>query len=201
MSVAQGKLGDPITTGLYGIKGMPGYLIKVRVMINMTEPLHSQVYASNPVAEIFWVILVYEHLPLFSYHCGRLGHKAANCGYLDPKGEENFGLEMMIDESGHRLNEATLNSIHGTGITHSVLINPSTHGGKEAMGDGGRRRMESEDHEVVSGPRIRVIALPVTSSRGRKEKGSEKRKSWTVAEGRSVGVVGKEEGRKNNQEK
>ncbi|CAL1394609.1 unnamed protein product [Linum trigynum] len=61
LRIAQGKLREPMETGLFEIKGMPGYFIKVRLMINVNEPLRSQVYASNPVAGKFWVTLVYEH--------------------------------------------------------------------------------------------------------------------------------------------
>ncbi|CAL1383219.1 unnamed protein product [Linum trigynum] len=188
--VAESKLGEVLDVGLFGIKGESDQFLKARVKINVLQPLRSQIWASNEVAGKFWVTFAYEFLPLFCFHCGRLGHMERNCVLPDPSGEERFSQEMVTTEVGFRLKEDTLKpaQFNPPPLPQSVWVNPKTKG-KVAVGsatDRGDKRMS----ESKSLGREVVLALPAEGDRvGKGGQGV-----WSREGNRQGGVGGSQKG-------
>ncbi|CAL1370023.1 unnamed protein product [Linum trigynum] len=164
--MAEAKLGTVLDAGLFGIRGVPGHFVKTRVKLNVMEPLRSQLFASNPSVGKFWFTLVYEHLPLYCYHCGRFGHTGQNCEFPPPTGEEYFGPGLTTKESCHRLNEKLV-PIHGAPLQKTVWVNPITQGKKR---NGEEAQLEMASQERGETTRRVVLALPAEGSNGSKEK-------------------------------
>ncbi|CAL1353321.1 unnamed protein product [Linum trigynum] len=158
--VAEMKLGEVIDVGLFGVKGESDQFVKARVKINVLEPLRSQVWASNEVAGKFWVTFAYEFLPLFCFHCGRLGHMERNCVYPAPIGEERYSQEMATTEVGFRLNEETLKAAQFSAplLPQSVWVNPKTKGHQAANTAAARGEKRKAEEKGVW--RDTVLAIP-----------------------------------------
>ncbi|CAL1379674.1 unnamed protein product [Linum trigynum] len=103
--MAEAKLGEVVDVGAYAVKGNPNHFIKAKTKINGYEPLCSQLFASNPVVGEFWVRLIYEFLPMYCYHCGRLGHMGKHCKFTAPTRIEHYGPGLSTNIAGHRVEE------------------------------------------------------------------------------------------------
>ncbi|CAL1389650.1 unnamed protein product [Linum trigynum] len=171
--VAEMKLGEVLDVGLFGIKGESDQFVKARVKINVLEPLRLQVWASNDVAGKFWVIFAYEFLPLFCFHCGRLGHMERNCVYPAPIGEERYSQEMATTEVGFRLNEETLKAAQfiAPPLPQSVWVNPKTKGQLAASLVTARGEKRKPEEKGVW--RETVLAVPAGGERD--PKGSQEK--------------------------
>ncbi|CAL1368301.1 unnamed protein product [Linum trigynum] len=160
--VAGAKIGEVLDAGVFAIKGEPSHFLKAKVKVNVFEPLRSQVYASNDQIGEFWVTLVYEFLPLFCYHCGRLGHKAPHCSFPDPEGEEHYGPELSTDIIGHRLDEQTKIPVHLLPAMHkTVWLNPAVKVGGVGNIPGNATSLDAEG----GGNRCREGEFPKVSLR------------------------------------
>ncbi|CAI0558552.1 unnamed protein product [Linum tenue] len=163
--VAETKLGEVLDVGLFGIKGESDQFVKARVKVNVLQPLRSQIWASNEVAGKFWVTFAYEFLPLFCFHCGRLGHMERNCVFPDPAGDERFGQEMATTEVGYRLKEETLKpaQYNYPPLPQSVWVNPKTKG--QVANASATAREEKRKADAKSTEREVVLALPADGDR------------------------------------
>ncbi|CAL1399287.1 unnamed protein product [Linum trigynum] len=162
--VAGSKIGKVLEAGAFAIQGISGHFIKTKVLLDITQPLRSQLYASNPLVGEFWVTLVYEFLPLLCYHCGRLGHMAPNCVYPDPMGIEHYGPELSTDIIGYRVEEAAVVPFPlRQPAQSSVWVNPNS--GANAAG-GGKQKRGREAEEDPRGGRDKyvVLGLPAQGS-------------------------------------
>ncbi len=59
-----------------------GRFLRIRVEIDVTEPLlRGSILGCDEEdgGEPFWVDFKYEHLPIFCYRCGMLGHSCYEC--------------------------------------------------------------------------------------------------------------------------
>jgi hypothetical protein len=54
-------------------------IIKIRVSINIEEPIRPGMFIGNPKDEINWVDFRYENLPMFCFNCGLVGHNEDKC--------------------------------------------------------------------------------------------------------------------------
>jgi hypothetical protein len=91
-TIAMGKhLGSQIglveDTGLYDFPDK-ARIVKVKVQINMAEPIKPSIYIGNTEDGIQWVDFRYENLPMFCFSCELIGHNEDNCSELKPHIEE-----------------------------------------------------------------------------------------------------------------
>ncbi|CAL1400949.1 unnamed protein product [Linum trigynum] len=158
--VAGTKIGRVLEAGAFAIQGIPGHFIKTKVFLDVTQPLCSQVYVSNPLAGEFWVTLVYEFLPLLCYHCGRLGHTTPNCAYPDPVGIEHYGPELSTEIIGYRVEESAFVPLLLRQPTQSsVWVNPHI-GGTTSGGGKPKRDRDVEEMSTDEAGNPVVLALP-----------------------------------------
>jgi hypothetical protein len=56
-------------------------IIKIKVCINITEPIKPGMFIGNTNDGIKWVDFRYENLPMFCFNCGLVGHNEDKCDY------------------------------------------------------------------------------------------------------------------------
>jgi hypothetical protein len=54
-------------------------IVKIRVGINIEEPIRHGMFIGNTRDGINWVDFRYENLPMFCFSCGLIGHNQENC--------------------------------------------------------------------------------------------------------------------------
>ncbi|KAI8003399.1 hypothetical protein LOK49_LG08G00886 [Camellia lanceoleosa] len=65
----------------YGDGGIAwGRTLRIRVEINIDKPLRRGLKLALGGQESVWIMLQYERLPNFCFHCGLLGHSVRDCG-------------------------------------------------------------------------------------------------------------------------
>jgi hypothetical protein len=100
-----GKVDD---VGLYDYP-QKGRIVKIKVNLNIEEPIRAGLFIGNTKDEINWVDFRYENLPLFCFGCGLIGHNEDKCS--DPyepqfEGEVNpRGPWLRSNIYGRRVNE------------------------------------------------------------------------------------------------
>jgi hypothetical protein len=68
-------------------------IVKVKVCINIEEPIRPGIFIGNPKDGINWVDFRYENLPMFCFNCGLVGHNEDKCesSFLHtPEGSTNL---------------------------------------------------------------------------------------------------------------
>ncbi|KAK2451970.1 zinc knuckle (CCHC-type) family protein [Trifolium repens] len=68
-------------------------IVKVKVCINIEEPIRPGMFIGNPKDGINWVDFRYENLPMFCFNCGLIGHNEDKCesSFLHtPEGSTNL---------------------------------------------------------------------------------------------------------------
>ncbi|KAJ4825011.1 hypothetical protein Tsubulata_041032 [Turnera subulata] len=60
-----------------------GKFIKFKTSIDVSRPLLRGSFAQGGDGKKVWVYFKYEHLPLFCFHCGCMGHIAKDCPAVD----------------------------------------------------------------------------------------------------------------------
>jgi hypothetical protein len=53
-------------------------IIKIKVGINIEDPIHHGMFIGNTRDGINWVDFRYENLPMFCFSCGLIGHNEEN---------------------------------------------------------------------------------------------------------------------------
>jgi hypothetical protein len=103
-----GQLGKVDDVGLYDYP-QKGRIVKIKVNLNIEEPIRAGLFIGNTKDEINWVDFRYENLPLFCFGCGLIGHNEDKCS--DPyepqfEGEVNpRGPWLRSNIYGRRVNE------------------------------------------------------------------------------------------------
>jgi hypothetical protein len=75
-------------------------IIKIKVGINIEDPIHHGMFIGNTRDGINWVDFKYENLPMFCFSCGLIGHNEENCTFPAlalPEGGltlEDLGLDL-----------------------------------------------------------------------------------------------------------
>ncbi|CAL1363272.1 unnamed protein product [Linum trigynum] len=114
------QLGPVKETALYAIRQDPGYVVKARVMLDITVPLVPRLEAQKiredgVIETAFWSSLRYERLPVYCFYCGVMGHNIQLCRLPKENKEAGsdyrFGPELKGDIGGHKIDELTLQPI------------------------------------------------------------------------------------------
>lgn len=66
------------------VEGVPdgvvwGEFLRIRVKIDITQPLMRDTHVDLGPLGVFWVRFAYERLPNFCYGCGKVGHQYKDC--------------------------------------------------------------------------------------------------------------------------
>jgi hypothetical protein len=112
-TIAMGKhLGSQIGVvediGLYDFPDK-ARIVKIKVQINITEPIKPGIYIGNTKDGIQWIDFRYENLPMFCFNCGLVGHNEDNCsiskGYIEEGDINPRGPWLRSNSYGRRVNE------------------------------------------------------------------------------------------------
>jgi hypothetical protein len=71
-----------------------GRFLRIRVEIDVTKPLLRGKILESEDGKPFWVEFRYEHLPIFCYRCGRIGHSGNEC----VEGRRSGGDQMVATD-------------------------------------------------------------------------------------------------------
>jgi hypothetical protein len=102
------QLGKVEDVGLYDYP-QKARIVKIKVKLNVEEPIRAGLFIGNPKDGINWVDFRYENLPMFCFGCGLIGHNEDKCS--DPyvpqsEGEVNpRGPWLRSNIYGRRINE------------------------------------------------------------------------------------------------
>lgn len=127
-----------------------GETLRVRIMVNISEPLKRGTNVRVGAGESNkWIKVTYEKLPHFCYRCGRIGHVHQECEAEDPEEDrlKNYGVEMRETQGSkciykNRHFSSQVDSFRGRG---------------RGRGSGGRVRMD-ERYEPREEGRARNIS-------------------------------------------
>jgi hypothetical protein len=100
-------------------------IVKIRVCINIEEPIRSGMFIGNTKDGINWVDFRYENLPMFCFNCGLIGHNEDKCeipiqilpeGGTNPRGpwlRSNIYGKKVHENRDKRFNSNPMQSISG----------------------------------------------------------------------------------------
>jgi hypothetical protein len=100
-------------------------IVKIRVCINIDEPIRTGMFIGNTRDGINWVDFRYENLPLFCFNCGLIGHNKDKCespaqilpeGGTNPRGpwlRSNIYGKRVHDNRDKRFNSNPMQSVSG----------------------------------------------------------------------------------------
>jgi hypothetical protein len=100
-------------------------IIKIKVCINIEEPIKPGMFIGNTRDEINWVDFRYENLPMFCFNCGLVGHNEDKCenptqfipeGGVNPRGpwlRSNIYGKRVHDNRDKRFNSNPMQSVSG----------------------------------------------------------------------------------------
>lgn len=71
-------MGKVVASELYEYPGK-NVIVKIRVELNVNNPLSTGIHVGNPIDGNTWVDFRYENLPLFCFQCGLIGHGEKLC--------------------------------------------------------------------------------------------------------------------------
>ncbi|MCH91034.1 hypothetical protein A2U01_0011958, partial [Trifolium medium] len=63
-------------------------IVKVKVQINIADPIRAGIFIGNAKDGITWVDFRYEHLPMFCFTCGLIGHNEELCEQITEEHQE-----------------------------------------------------------------------------------------------------------------
>ncbi|MCH92169.1 DUF4283 domain protein, partial [Trifolium medium] len=100
-------------------------IVKIKVLLNIEEPIRPGMFIGNPKDGITWVDFRYENMPMFCFDCGLVGHNEDNCisptqaqpeGYVNPRGpwlRSNIYGKRVNDKRDKRFNSNPMQSMSG----------------------------------------------------------------------------------------
>lgn len=131
------RVGKVLNIGTNDADECWGRFLRVRVQVNVAEPLCRCLSITVEGSKQVWVTIRYERLPDFCYHCGLIGHVAAECS--EEEKEESY-------ESGHQ----TELKPFGPWMKADEFFSWYRQGGRRP--DGGRGRGRGRDTDVFQHP-------------------------------------------------
>ncbi|CAL1358705.1 unnamed protein product [Linum trigynum] len=153
--VAAGMIGQILESDVFAAKDSNERFVKVHALIDFAKPLRSQFMAASDEIGRFWVLLKYEFLPTFCYHCGRVGHSKPECVFGPPTGQERFGPHMSTRKPGRKIYREDEEYPQFRNASKSVWVNRNTHLLKD-----GKEKAASRDPGANTLPLTQVAAHP-----------------------------------------
>ncbi|KAF3952002.1 hypothetical protein CMV_022403 [Castanea mollissima] len=98
-----------------------GRCLRVRVNINITQPLCRGRYVDLGDSEPHWISFQYERMPIFCYWCGVLNHNERDCKLWSDSGET---LNKEDQQYGPWL-RATMTNVQPSQVVHTKTAKPS----------------------------------------------------------------------------
>ncbi|XP_074355882.1 uncharacterized protein LOC141695542 [Apium graveolens] len=136
-------LGKFMESDARNFKGMFRDYLRIRVAIDISRPLKSQMHIKKPRREWLWIKFKYERLPSFCFYCGKIGHTEKFCEILfdNPQDQDtrkyDSSLQATLRNQGPSKENQWIRGAEGTVINPAKLYEKERT--EEIMGATGRR--------------------------------------------------------------
>ncbi|MED6209602.1 hypothetical protein PIB30_056350 [Stylosanthes scabra] len=101
------SFGEVLEANVFLVRGKENNIVKTRVNLNITKPLHRFSKITGPNQKVMEIALKYERIGSFCHYCGHIGHEIRNCSIQiedsikDEVKEEKWG-EWLCSEQGSK---------------------------------------------------------------------------------------------------
>lgn len=157
------QIGRVIDTGKNEKDGIVRGFLRVRVDLNISEPLVQGTWVQSRGGSRIWVEFKYERLPSLCFKCGRIDHVEKACKYEHVEdGDRGYGA--WLKASGNKIRGVTFNE----GIGAQNWKRPASSDSKDKGSQGGRDRSSTVGtdyvfHSEQGGPGLSGLCKEATS--------------------------------------
>ncbi|MED6195036.1 hypothetical protein PIB30_034272 [Stylosanthes scabra] len=111
-----GAIGEVLESEIFSLRGKEEHFLKVKVKLNVTQPLKRSIKISGSNHKVLEVNLKYEHIGNFCHHCGFVGYEIRSCHqHLEDTAnrqvkEEQWGSWLQYENPGRKIEAQKDNS-------------------------------------------------------------------------------------------
>ncbi|CAL1400222.1 unnamed protein product [Linum trigynum] len=188
------KIGKVLETSVFACQDTGSWFVKVKVLVDFTKPLRSQIMATNDDTGCFWVSLKYEYLPSFCYKCGRVSHSLRACTFDPPARKEKCGPHMATRKLGTRIYDTEESNLVFPRGANTVWIkksyrDPKGRKDESSFAHGGEIQeptLQSQPRQHPVPPRKVALPAPMGSQRRQSPRGFRVTRSPNLMVGRAA---------------
>ncbi|WOL00815.1 hypothetical protein Cni_G09528 [Canna indica] len=83
-------IGEPLKIDEYTLKGIRGKFARVCILLDVRKPIQQDIWIDTKYGSFFQTV-AYENISVLCFHCGRIGHREANCKLKN--GDDNLKMK------------------------------------------------------------------------------------------------------------